>query len=311
MVLTIATVLMAAAPTARLEVWATPTAVSCPSAQEIQASLAERLGRDVVSPDGEIALEVRFDRDERGFTVVLSRTDGETMRKRTLSTPGDSCAPLAESVVLAFALILEPVVRRAPAPAPRQASLAPVETSAPVERPRANWFASLGLGGQTGLGPSFGFAPTVQGAVAWSRFSLGLSVAGLLPGAGAARGGVVETSATFGTLIPCYELAVAQLCGVVSAGSFRAQGIGFAQNTTEQSPLVLAGVRAAVRLPEQAWWFGQGWLELALPLTRITVTVDGSAAWAMPLMALSIGVSFGVRTQNGNSADSTTPDRHP
>lgn len=104
----------------RLQVVRADGAGSCPSASQIERDVAQRLGRNPFSVDG-----------ERGIDVLLSRTETQWVAKlylridvsdsdaaRSIASDAPDCAELGKSVALAVALAIAPELPPKPEPPP-------------------------------------------------------------------------------------------------------------------------------------------------------------------------------------------------
>ncbi|MCU0699996.1 MAG: hypothetical protein MUC96_26105 [Myxococcaceae bacterium] len=141
-------------------------APSCPDEARLRRAIAERLGKDPfldapppLSPtpaDDELAnpyapgasrrpaapehqqLVVRFVRDGAGHLAVVSlrSREGRDTGRRELTSSASDCAELAGAVVLAAAIVIDPLVLTRPAPAPVDAGVPDGwATMPPLSRP--------------------------------------------------------------------------------------------------------------------------------------------------------------------------------
>jgi hypothetical protein len=150
---------------------------SCMSPGALERAVEGRLGRDVFRPAGsEIAVSVRFSREENDFVAVITLHDakGRPFGVREIRSPARHCSALDESVPLVVALLVDappeppepepepvepPLGERVP-PAkppepPRPVRLALPPTT-PAPRTPARWELNLGATGLLGLLPNFG-----------------------------------------------------------------------------------------------------------------------------------------------------------
>lgn len=151
-------------------------AEECPSAEQLAASVRQRLGRDPFSVDAPRDIEgsvARIDEVWQARLNVLG-PDGAVLGSRDLSTQAPTCSLLADAVTLAIALTIDPSApltmpentaaapppEAAPAPAPARAEPAPPPVVvAPQPRAPVDRASSFGLGGSAKVGVLFGALP--------------------------------------------------------------------------------------------------------------------------------------------------------
>lgn len=121
----------------RLQVVRADGAGSCPSSEQIERDVAQRLGRNPFSEQG-----------ERGIDVLLARTDGKWVAKlylrieasdtdeaRSIESEAADCSELGKSVALAVALAIAPELPPAPPPKPEPTCPPPVPPPPPPPPP--------------------------------------------------------------------------------------------------------------------------------------------------------------------------------
>ena len=99
----------------------------CLDQHGLEAGVRARLGRDPFAPDAPISIEGMVSRAGKAFRAELRVRDetGRVVGDRVIETPTASCDPLAEAVILAVALTIDPSA------ATRPGSAAAVPSSAP------------------------------------------------------------------------------------------------------------------------------------------------------------------------------------
>jgi hypothetical protein len=185
---------------------------------------------------------------------------------------------------------------RSPRPSVTPPASGLTQTSVPRSAAALGIGADAGVGAAVGLGP--GVAPTVAIGASLRRRDLSLDVGARIVGqssADVATGSVTAWmwSASVG---PCVHRGVLAACAVASGGALRARGDGFVVNVASAAPYLAVGPRAVADLPIgrrlRVRWTG----EMAVPLMRIRLTVDGRDAWTSPrvnaLSSLGLAVNF-------------------
>lgn len=125
-------------------------AESCVSGPELARRVEARLGRPVFGAPGEAALlvEGRAERTAEGWraTVGLTGPDATAAGERVLVSRAETCDALGDAVVVAVALMIDPVGGLGGAPP--EASVA----AAPATRVHLDGALAAGLGGVPGVG---------------------------------------------------------------------------------------------------------------------------------------------------------------
>lgn len=284
----------------------------CPSVQQIRASVAARLGYDLSSA-GEALVLVRFSRTDTELHADLQLFDAEgtEVGSRQLSGRSGACRELADSVELAIALAIDPLVsardpdappsdpgpggdptppdERAPEPEPEpspsptdpvRSAEAPVkaEDDGPSERARLR----VGLLGSLVLGG----APSVTGG-AWitAGFELGWFVLDVsarfdAPVSEPTGDGEFTTSLTAFHLGLCGKTGWAGACVVGAAGPFRSSSEGFEGGRSVVTPWAAIGGRVFGEVPLTPNLRIAGRLDLLAVVAHTSVRVDDVEVWS-------------------------------
>jgi hypothetical protein len=145
----------------------------CPSGETLRGAVIERLGRDPFAGDPVRIIEGHV-RDDGGLVaeIVVRSAEGELIGRRELRSDEPRCDALAEAIVLAVALTIDPNALFAPRPPePVEPPPAPVEPPAveappaPVadRRPAGGLLLGVAVGG--GLLPSVSVGPVLIAAL--------------------------------------------------------------------------------------------------------------------------------------------------
>ena len=314
------------APLAGLLVCAAPATVvllyqgdpSCPDRTWLEGNVTARLGYSPFGASAQLTARTKVQCSARGCTATLVLVEpGQPPRERALEAPAGQCRDLVESLGLALALALDPLLlTREPPPAPRmepapEPPVAPVPPAPPekpppvilVEAPPPEpappseplRFQGVVSGhGALGLSPY----PTGGAAVgAGLRYAwFGVLAEGRFDGPRSVpvMGGQVTSSVLLGSLFLCGHFRGAGLCVSGSAGGLQVAG-ALPGGRLESSVLALVGGRL------QYEWMFLDWLGLHLHLdasgvlTRTTVrTVEVPAVWRTSQVAGDVGLGLVV-----------------
>lgn len=139
----------AASSTYRLQLVRAEGAASCPSARLIEQDVAERLGRNPFSDQGERGIEVVLERSESKWLARLYlRIDpGDADAVRLLESEALDCSELGKSVALAVALAIAPELppELPPKPAEPAPCEPPVVVAAPPPAPKPTLHGAVSL----------------------------------------------------------------------------------------------------------------------------------------------------------------------
>lgn len=320
-------VALAVEPTQQLRFERTAAAQACPDEAALRRAVAERLGKDPFTPDGQRTVRVTFDATDAGLSAEVQLTDGAgaTQGTRRLESAQRDCAELAQSAALAVGIAVDPLVLTRPpvptpaadagaparpeepsvaAPAPRR----PVEPPPPLpqappapapkpKEPDVLVFAALGVD-LFGL-PSVTLRADVDATWdgPWWRAGLGLTSSG--PGVLAlTRGEIAAWKVTAGPLA-CLRTGVVGVCGVARVGVLHswASGLPGVRGVTTPSvqvaavPYVELTVAPAVRLRFQAG--------VQLEPLPTWLEVGAAEVWRTPWVTVFLGLAMGFRAVEG------------
>jgi len=170
----------------------------------------------------------------------------------------------------------------------------------------------LGVGGFAGLGAAPGAlgGGLVQAAARSGPLSFHLELRAELPGSVPVEGVADYPDAVVGgTLLavamqPCFRLgggpflpnghsAWAAVCGVAQTGAMLVAAANLRDESVGVAPWLSFGARMHLDLPVQRWLAARGFVEVLVPVTRVTLTdrVTGFAIYEPPWVTVSVGLS--------------------
>lgn len=320
-------VALAAEPTHQLRFERTAAAQACPDEAALRRAVAERLGKDPFTDDGQRTVRVSFDATDAGLSADVQVQDaaGAVQGTRRLQSAQADCAELAQSTALAVSIAVDPLVLTRPAaPPPPDAgapSLAtavepsvaappprrpveptprPAEPPAPPPKPSEPDVLVFGaLGVDLFSAPSVTLRADVDGVWdgPWWRAGLGLSSTG--PGVLAVpRGEVAGWKVTAGPLA-CLKTGVVGVCGVARFGVLHSWASGLTRPRGVTTPSVQLAAVPYVELKPSGLLrlrFQAGVLVDPLP-TWLEVGV--AEVWRTPWVSLFFGIAVGFRAVEG------------
>lgn len=278
-----------------------PGAQGCPDEKWVRQAVSARLGYDPFHSGAGAKIEARIRNADKGLAATLEVTTPEGKpagRRQFTSTTGD-CLELVSAMELAIAIAVDPqylsrpVPVDQPTPTPAQPSPVPPATPAPVAAPSTplEFQARLGAFGSAGLGPTIVPGLSLQLAVRWPRFSIGLDGRADLADSIGVGTGRVWTSTLLGCVVPCFHVSRFGICGVLSAGAMQVTGeIG--PTRRETSPLVLAGARFKADIALSSLISLQPFIDVQAVLTRVTVLSGSTPVWVTPPVAGATGLAI-------------------
>lgn len=270
----------------------------CPTRDTFRQFIAARLGVDPVGQPHATKVSVRVTGTGPFSATMGFDTVGRPLRQRTFT--GASCGELVQSVAVALAVVLDPLVRRdqppapappetvepppvelparveqpAPEPPPAPAPPVPAPVALPQPAPAAKLSLALGGGATAGLTPAIA-SPLLraEARLQWKMMSIGLEASGLVPTTGIVQAVLVTTAGISGSLVPCAHWRWLSGCGTVTAGGLHISGAGLPQARGGWAGYLSLGARVALTasLSEALGLVVFG--ELAAPLTRIWASV--------------------------------------
>jgi hypothetical protein len=268
---------------ARLVYLVDPTAVGCPSTDELRGAVNARAGHELFGEPSDRTLDVTIRRRDAAYEATVELPDTPGSAKRELRSEV-GCAELATAVALVASIALDPesILRPAPPPPP----LPPVTAAA-----TPSWRALVGLGPRIGWGtaPRTTFGLALSAAAMSQRFALGAELAGFAPADTSYGRGAVSVLPLALAVLPCGMTSHFELCGVARAGLLRGSGAGFAQDFETWKAFAAAGLRIAAfkdlgRLRVRA----SGETTGVIPVTRFKV--DETVAYSTRGVAFAAGL---------------------
>lgn len=270
----------------------------CPDEVALRQLVAARLGVDPFTADAASLVTVKVESGTPLQAQVVLESPGSRPRRKVLA--GGDCTELIQSVAMAVALAVDPLIKR-PEATPT-APLSPVEPVAepaaepapeagpPNQGPPIQW--GLGIGASANLGLAVGAQPTLrlEGRARATLWSLGVEARFAWPVIGALSQGALTTSAVLGALVPCLHWRWLAGCADVTAGALRLEGRDLA--STRQATVFHAsvGLRLLFTVPLSER-FGLGVMaEGQVPLTRASAVVGSERVWSVPPTGGGLGL---------------------
>lgn len=223
---------------ARLVYLVDPTAVGCPSADELRAAVNARAGHELFGEPPDRMLDVTIRRRDAAYEATVELSDTPGAAKRELRSDV-GCAELATAAALVASIALDPesILRPAPPPPPPPPPPAPAPQS---------WRPLMGLGPRAawGLAPGTTVGLALTATATSQRLALGAELAGFAPTDASYGTGTVSVLPLTLAVLPCGMTSHLELCAVARVGVLRAAGAGFAQNFETWKPFAAFGLRA-------------------------------------------------------------------
>ncbi|TNF25689.1 MAG: hypothetical protein EP329_22545 [Deltaproteobacteria bacterium] len=296
-----------------LEVLRDPGAERCPGTTALASNVARRLGRDPFAATAGERVLVHLSPARRGFVARITLIGAPPFHGvRTLQSADPGCGELGETVALAVAVAIDPLVlvRPTPPPGPIGSRRGPIRDEerpliarydpepTPPRPPPSPLVAELGVAavGGIGLAPGLTLGPQVTIAARGEGWSAGGALAAQLLGEGAVDGGRVAATLYVGELHGCLRTGSWSACATVGVGGQRFGGDAVTDGG--QGALWIApGIRLGGRAPISRDVALEVTAAGLFPLTRARVRVDDAVVWETPAAALTLGlgVVFALR----------------
>ncbi len=281
-----------------------PDGEGCPDEVALRKLVAARLGVDPFVTDAASKVTVKISAGKPLRAEVSLESAGAT-RKKALT--GADCVELAQSAAVTVALVVDPLVVRAPepAPAPEPVAAPPAPATAPPPaapapdpappEPRETlplrWGAGLGISVNGGL--SLGVQPVLraEGRAYAGRWSLGLEGRFAIPVTGGLQSGALTTSALLAAVVPCLHVWWFAGCADVTLGGLRLEGSALAAAQAATVFHASAGLRAVFSVPVSERLFISALAEGQVPFTRTSAVVGDTKVWTVPPVGGGLGVN--------------------
>ena len=293
-----------------------PPELGCPDRDAFAASIATRVGYDVVVADdasdaGTLNVQYRAENTAIRATLRVSNRANELEGEKTLVSVTGACTELAAAAAFAAAILLDP---RAMFPRPNRpvtpgtpgATLdsqapgaspwyEPPPREAPPPPPAAapwRWRVGLGAGPCVGCAPSLNAGALLFAGVAKGRLGLDVGVRADLPSSSdaAASGRSVSSSLVVGELFPHARLGPLRVGVVGSVGPL----FGDSNGETQASIFAAVGPRVAVEWTVASPFFLRLAVDGAVVLSRVSLRVEGFEVWSTPALVAGANLAGGV-----------------
>jgi hypothetical protein len=278
----------------------------CPSGEVIRSAVRERLGRDPFAGDPIRIIEGHV-RDDGGLVaeIVVRTSDGELVGRRELRSDEPTCDSLADAIVLAVALTIDPNALLSPRPPepvepPREPDPPPraeAPPPPPIEDRTPTGGLALAVAVGAGLLPSVSVGPTLIASidvVPWMSIEAGFT---LWPEQSEADAGFGLTT---GRLALCFAPLASDLrvllCAVGQAGALH-QVVRIPEPVDPgQRFWAAVGAAATFELRIAGPLTARAGVELVVPLVRDRfVTEAGAEIFEPPAVATAAHAGLGVR----------------
>ncbi len=299
----------------------------CLDEAQLRGEVGARLGYDpfVAESPSRIFVTIAPTEGSDGFSAEIEfDKEGEAdSGVRSFEVEDPSCGELAEAVVFAVSVAIDPGRALSPAPDPvdeAQPDLpaeraepvvepAPVESAVPDDadadtltiEPEPHDSRSYSLHGVLGIGVTHGSAPATAGSflagldVLWDQVSLAFRIRTELPRSAPYEGGRIETWSLLGEVSPCAQFGAYFACGTVAVGVQHATGVELLNSRSTTVPYAAVGGGVGAR-----WYIGESTGlrfdgSVLAPVTKTTIRVGESAAWRASTVSAKGTISFFFR----------------
>lgn len=301
-------VALGATPSSIVLVHSASNAATCPDEAWLRESVTARLGRSPFVTDGAPLFTTSVSCSSRGCVADLRFLEAGQQRVRTLNGTANECRELMESLSLALALAIDPLLLTRPKPPPPVEAPPPVEVPpppkvappppapAPVPPPpvRLDLQAAVGGAGIFGPAPALGGGVLVGAGLGLDRFQLWLEGQLDLPQATTVGEGAVTSQILVGRVAPCLRFSSFAACAVVSVGALQVDG-ALPGGKRSSSPLVLAGGRVSWSHFFLEWLGVRLHADVQAVITRTTVLAFGQPVWVTTPLAAGLGAGIVFR----------------
>ena len=310
-----------AAASARLVYVRGPGAETCPGELAVRAAVRARLGYDPFFAWARDTLYAEIEREGGVFRAIVKVIDAENRQQgaREIKVQGTDCTPVIDAIGLTGSLTLDPSSilgtgpRPAAPPAPESArEPAAPEPAAAIDAPRRPaadvavraeppgvrepviFHAGVGMIAAVESAPSPTAGATVSVGASWRHLSLDLEGRADLP---AARPGPVPPTEVrswliVGALVPCFRVAFASVCPVLSAGAIGATATHVAHSSEQYGPWAAVGGRLGASWEIAPRLTIGAYIEALATLIRDNVSVDATVQY--PVGPWSGGLGAGA-----------------
>lgn len=283
---------------ARLDYAAPEMGTLCPTRESFEDIVAARLGYAPFSATAPMRVVARIERIQENLhaNVEIHDASDAIVGSRDFDGAASECADLAQAMAVAISVSIDPLSLGGPAQvvAPHsETTTGPVQTPA-LEEPPLRYGATLDLIAAVQATPSFALGPRIGFVLRRSAFSLGLEAKLALQTSAwdTGIGANVHARLVSGSLVPCLNVSVAQVCGVASAGAFSADGTGLTTATNVVHAWAAVGARVGIEIPVTRLLSFRLNTDLAAVLLRTELAIDDVTVWTAPIFTLDVGIGM-------------------
>lgn len=292
---------------ARLAYAHEPSVAGCPTDRELRDAVAARLGYDpFASAKDDEPMQIIVQVRRRGAAVAGTlEIMGPRPGKKELDSPRGDCRELVDALAVAIALAIDPASSTRPPPPPPApppppepkppASAPPPDRApAPDESPATRAVVSAGIAARLFANelPSVAAGGALHFGWRWKAFearvegfftSIGSTSRNGLPGS-------VSASVLAASVLPCGHVGIAYGCGGLTLGSLRAEGEGLAITRRGSNVYATALLRVGVVVPLSSSIDLDAATDVAVPLERVGLELDGRDVFRTPSVGLRVSV---------------------
>ncbi|MFO0598145.1 MAG: hypothetical protein U0228_22775 [Myxococcaceae bacterium] len=269
-----------------------PETGGCPDERALRELIAARLGVDPFVEQSTSVVAVKVLAGAPWSATITLQTADNPPRRRALTA--GTCVELLDSVAVAVALAVDPLVKKQEPPPPVESPPVAVPTPTPApapapvappsaEPPRTPLAWSVAAGASANVGLAVNVQPTlrVEGRARVGVFSLGLEARFGWPIPGALSQGALATTPLLAGLVPCVHWWWLAGCVELSAGALRLEGSALSSARTATVFHANAGARVVFQVPLGAHFALAALVEVQVPFTRAAALVGAEKVWAV------------------------------
>lgn len=287
----------------------------CPPQMQLRMAVAARLGYDpfaATAPRTVIA-QIEENASELEGHVELIDAENVSQGARRLAAPLDRCSELVRAMALSISIAIDPesallahdeaasteasaepeptrTARAAVTPKDEESESAEIQQSTPATPIR--FFSGAGIHLTNGAGPSSALG--TDGFVGGRYGSISLALEPRVDGRASedVENGTVHVSFLLGSVVPCWHLGYATLCGMGTFGVVRASASGLARVSSDSGSYTALGGRVGWDMPLLGRLWGGLHADVFAPWHSLNLkTSENDTLWTAP----SVGTLFGFR----------------
>lgn len=271
---------------------------TCPPRDEFIAAVDAQVGKAAFTGGPQQLSITILRRGPRHFAVLTVEAPNEPPRRREIDS--SSCNELIQALATMAAVVIDPQdATPAPEPAPEPPPAPPVEAvlvqPPPVPQKLMVFRLGAGVTGALALGPAptLGFALEVGFGLKY--FSLNAEANVNLPAQTPGSAPGVSSMVSYAAISPCGHVSWFVGCVRIGAGALRGEGVGVDDPKLQTTFYALIAARAGVEIPVYKILYIRTVLDLIVPLTRTTLTLNDEPRWTTPAIAGALSLQLLLR----------------